>query len=337
MTATIQQNQLLALIVDDEPFFRTVLRLFLEQDGYRVAEAENGTEAINVFEQLHPDIILLDISMPDMDGFECCYKLHSSNQGQHTPILMLTSVEDERSINRAFAAGATDYVTKPVLLPILRQRLKRLIEQSQLQQKLIAANQQLQLLVNLDELTQVANRRRFEEYLFLEWQRQTRSQQPLSLILCDVDFFKSYNDTYGHLAGDRTLVKIARAIKDALKRTADLVARYGGEEFAVVLPDTDALGAIHIAKTICCAVRTLAIPHRNSLLCSYITLSAGSVTVVPQPNSDFQQIIATADRALYQAKAAGRDRFIHSSLDSPFANPTCYLFESSTSKRCGFC
>ncbi|HYX13543.1 MAG TPA: diguanylate cyclase [Nostoc sp.] len=185
------------------------------------------------------------------------------------------------------------------------------LERRQLQQKLEAANEELQRLSTIattDFLTQVANRRRFEEYLDIEWRRMTRSQQPLSLILVDVDFFKSYNDTYGHLMGDRCLSKIAKAIKDVVQRPANLVARYGGEEFAVILSNTDIFGAAHIAEKICFAVRKLAIPHKNSQVSSYVTVSAGLATVIPIFNFNFQNIIVAADKALYQAKAAGRDR-----------------------------
>lgn len=189
------------------------------------------------------------------------------------------------------------------------------LERCQLQQKLEAKNEELQRLVTIatiDFLTQVANRRRFEEYLDIEWRRMAREKQPLSLILVDVDFFKSYNDTYGHQAGDRCLKEIARVIFDIVQRPADLVARYGGEEFAVILSNTDTLGTAHIAQRICFAVRQLAIPHQKSQVSSYVTLSAGLATVIPISNSSFQEIIAAADKALYQAKATGRDRFVYS-------------------------
>ena len=302
------EEQSLVLIVDDEPFMRMQLRLSLQYEGYRTAEAQDGREALIVFQQLHPDIVLLDAIMPDMDGFDCCTQLQSLDASKYTPILMITGLEDQESVDRAFEVGAIDYVTKPIHWPVLRQRVKRLIQQSQLQRQLEAANQELQRLVTIDELTQVANRRRFEEYCAQEWQRLAREQLPLSLILCDVDFFKSYNDTYGHQAGDRCLQEIAQAIKNTVKRPADLVARYGGEEFAVILPQTDAEGALILAQTICYAVRTLAIPHKNSQVSSDVSISAGVATEIPQPNSDFQTIIAAADRALYQAKTQGRDR-----------------------------
>lgn len=317
MNATLPADQSLVLIVDDEPFIRTQLRLSLQCEGYRIAEAQDGREALTIFEQLHPDIVLLDAIMPDMDGFDCCTQLQSLDSGKYTPILMITGLEDQESVDRAFEVGAIDYVTKPIHWPVLRQRVKRLIQQSQLQQQLEAANRELQRLVTIDDLTQVANRRRFEEYCAQEWQRMAREQLPLSLILCDVDFFKSYNDTYGHQAGDRCLQEIAKAIKNTVKRPADLVARYGGEEFAVILPATNTEGAIVLAETICSAVKILAIPHSNSQVSPYVTITAGVSTDIPQPNSDFQAMIAAADRALYQAKIEGRDRFQQANKQAP--------------------
>ncbi|RCJ33850.1 diguanylate cyclase response regulator [Nostoc punctiforme NIES-2108] len=314
MKATDQESQSLVLIVDDEPFIRLILRHFLEREGYQIAEAQNGIEAINVFKQLHPDIVLLDAIMPDMDGFECCTQLELLDCNKHTPILMITGLDDQESVDRAFTVGAIDFVTKPIHWAVLRQRVKRLIQQSQLQQKLEAVNLELQRLVTIDGLTQIANRRRFEEYFSQEWQLLKREQRPLSLILCDVDFFKLYNDTYGHRVGDRCLQKIAQAIKDMIKRPGDLVARYGGEEFAVILPNTDTKGATHVADEICHAVRGLAIPHQNSQVSPYVTISVGFTTEIPQPDSDLEEMIATADRALYKAKAAGRDRFVQNIL-----------------------
>lgn len=304
----MKADQFLVLIVDDEQFTRMQLRLALEREGYQTAEAQNGREALNACQQLHPDIVLLDAIMPDMDGFECCTRLQALDCCQHTPVLMITGLDDQESVDRAFEVGAIDFVTKPIHWPVLRQRVRRLIQQSQIQRQLEAANRELQRLVTIDGLTQVANRRRFEEYFFQEWQRMAREQMPISLILCDVDFFKFYNDTYGHQAGDRCLQEVAIAIKNTVKRPADLVARYGGEEFAVILPKTDMEGAILIAETICSVVRKLAFPHMNSQVSSYVTISAGVATKIPQPGSDLQAIIAMADQALYQAKTAGRDR-----------------------------
>ena len=279
-TLSASNNPSLILIVDNEPFVRMQLRLSLEQEGYQIVEAEDGREALTVFKQQQPDIVLLDALMPGMDGFDCCTQLQLLPNGQTTPVLMITGLDDQESVDRAFAVGAVDYVTKPVHWAVLRQRVRRLIQQSQLQQQqarlqqqLEVANRDLQRLASTDGLTQVANRRCFDEALHQEHRRMRRSQfcvpganpVSLSLILCDVDYFKLYNDVYGHQAGDRCLQQVAQAISDIVNRPMDLVARYGGEEFVVLLSETDAVGAAHIAEQICNQVRSLAIPHLDSL------------------------------------------------------------------------
>ncbi|TVP60957.1 MAG: PleD family two-component system response regulator [Nodularia sp. (in: Bacteria)] len=308
MKTTFVENPFLILIVDDEEFIRMQLRLALKREGYQIAEAQNGREALSLCQQLHPDIILLDAIMPDMDGFECCTQLQSLEFSQDIPVLMITGLDDQESVDKAFEVGAIDFVTKPIHWPVLRQRVKRLISQSQLQKLLQSANQELQRLVTIDQLTQVANRRRFEEYLNQEWQRMAREKLPISLIIGDVDFFKKYNDTYGHQLGDRCLQQVAQSIKNTIKRPADLVARYGGEEFAVILPNTEFEGSIILGRSICSVVRKLAIPHCNSPVGPYVTISAGVATLIPTPSSDWQKLIVLADKALYQAKTAGRDR-----------------------------
>ncbi|WP_414530882.1 diguanylate cyclase domain-containing protein [Nodularia chucula] len=308
MITTFAKNQSLILIVDDEAFSRMQLRLALEREGYQIAEACNGREALNICEKTHPDIILLDAIMPDMDGFECCTRLHSADFSQDIPILMITGLDDQESVDRAFAVGAIDFVTKPIHWPVLRQRVKRLISESQVQKNLEFANQELQKLVTIDQLTQVANRRRFEEYFAQEWKRLIGEKMPISLIMADVDFFKLYNDNYGHQLGDRCLQAVATSIQNTVQRSSDLVARYGGEELAIILPNTDTPGAVTVAENICSAVRKLAIPHNCSPVSSFVTISAGVATMIPQPNFHYQEIIVLADRQLYRAKTSGRDR-----------------------------
>lgn len=185
------------------------------------------------------------------------------------------------------------------------------IQQSELYQKLQQANQELQRLASSDGLTQVANRRCFDEYLTLEWQRLEREQLPLSMILCDVDCFKLYNDTYGHLAGDDVLRQIATAIAKAVKRPANLVARYGGEEFAVILPRTDAEGAIAVARDIQVNVSALQIPHSGSQVSPFITLSLGVATTVPHGQLASTTLVQAADQELYRAKAQGRNCVVY--------------------------
>lgn len=188
-----------------------------------------------------------------------------------------------------------------------------LLRQQSEYQKLQQANQQLEYLAMIDGLTQVANRRRFDEYIQQQWNQSALEQTPRALILCDLDYFKRYNDTYGHLAGDACLIKIARAIKSAVQRPADLVARYGGEEFAVILPDTDQNGALQVAIAIQNQVRQLQLDHFASDVGKYVTVSIGIASTVKSCNSP-QALIAAADRALYQAKQLGRDRYYISTL-----------------------
>jgi diguanylate cyclase (GGDEF)-like protein/PAS domain S-box-containing protein len=194
------------------------------------------------------------------------------------------------------------------LLSALAAQLAIAIKQAELYQQLQAANLKLERLATSDELTQLANRRRFDQYLETEWCRQLREQTPLSLILCDIDYFKSYNDTYGHQGGDECLRQVARAIGDAVHRPADLVARYGGEEFAVILPNTKIQGAVQVAERIRVKIAALQLPHAGSQVSQYVTLSLGVASIVPGSESGAEILIATSDQALYQAKRLGRDR-----------------------------
>lgn len=311
----------LILIIDDDEFMRFQLSKIMQQEGYQVIEAKNGAEGLAAYRQRQPDMVLLDALMPIMDGFTYCRQLRAIPGSDRTPVLIITGLEDPDSVALAFEAGATDFVTKPIHWPVLRQRVRRLLNQSQLyrkleetNQKLEEANQALQRLVAIDGLTQVSNRRRFDEYLEQEWQRMLREQNYLSLILCDIDFFKLYNDTYGHQAGDECLKLVVKAMSQAVKRAVDVVARYGGEEFGVILPNTNLQGAVFVAENIRAEVKALKMPHRRSTVEPYVTLSAGVAAVIPTQESSPAMLIAATDQALYQAKAEGRDRVIASSL-----------------------
>ncbi|HEY9668439.1 MAG TPA: diguanylate cyclase [Coleofasciculaceae cyanobacterium] len=314
------------LVVDDDPSMRQILRRVMEKDGYQVVEAANGEQGLEAYKRLKPHLVLLDALMPVMDGFACCTQLQTLinespqdgealshvdglNGTSRTPVLMITGLDDQESVDRAFAVGATDYVTKPIHFAVLRQRVRRLIQQAQLYQKLEVANRELQRLAALDGLTGVANRRRFDQYIEEEWQCMAKEELPLSLILCDIDFFKKYNDTYGHQAGDACLRQVADALRFCTRRSADLVARYGGEEFAIVLPNTTLASAAQIAEAMRIAVSALEIVHVQSAVSKYVTLSLGIACLTPTLSTSPTLLIAAADAALYQAKAAGRNRY----------------------------
>lgn len=307
----------LILVVDDDLFMRKILVRYLERENYRVVEAADGMEALNLYHERQPDIILLDAMMPVLDGFECCSRLQKLPNGDHTPVLIITALEDRESVDRAYEVGASDYVTKPIHWAVLRQRVRRLLEQANLRQQLEAAYKhlavvvkELQRLVSIDGLTQVANRRCLDDYLEQECRRASREQIPISLVLCDIDFFKNYNDNYGHQDGDLCLQAVAQALTQATNRPADLVARYGGEEFAIVLPNTDKEGGMNVAIRATDIVRSLRLPHTHSKVAEYVTISCGVATLTPAHLSQHLQVIdllKASDRALYVAKAEGRN------------------------------
>ncbi|MEL6929982.1 MAG: diguanylate cyclase, partial [Cyanobacteria bacterium J06600_6] len=189
------------------------------------------------------------------------------------------------------------------------------IVQSKLYHQLEQANHELQQLSIIDGLTQIPNRRKFDRYIAAEWVRLSREKSPLSLILCDIDHFKGYNDTYGHPAGDRCLKQVAQAINKVVKRPSDLVARYGGEEFVLVLPQTPIEGAKYLAQQIRRQVQSLKIPHLSSSVDLYVTISLGISCCVPNPDYEFEVLVAAADQGLYQAKAEGRNRAVECKIE----------------------
>ncbi len=311
-------------VVDDDRTTRVLLRQVLEREGYQVMEAADGETCLQMAEQDPPDVILLDALMPGMDGFTCCTELQKRLSSERTAILMITGLNDAASVDHAFAAGAIDYVTKPIHWPVLRHRVRRLIQQARLYRQLEEANKKLEQLAIKDGLTQLANRRYFDQFLDQQWRQLARAHAPLSLILCDVDHFKIYNDTYGHPMGDACLRQVAMALNRAIRRTTDLVARYGGEEFAIVLPHTDTEGALTLIEAVQREVKQLAIHHVGSATSQQVTLSLGLATVIPHPCLTSEILITRADKALYQAKLAGRDRYsVNQESDLPNVTPDC--------------
>jgi diguanylate cyclase (GGDEF)-like protein len=300
----------LVLIADNDRLVRVQLRQSLEQEGYRVIEATNCAMGLDAFQQEHPDLVLLDMLLPDQGGLECCKQIHLLSGGQYTPVLMMTGGDDEQSIDQAFALGVVDCVTKPVLWSILRHRLRRFLHQAQQSRRLEAENQQLTRLVTLDGLTRIPNRRRFDEHLDAMWRQMARDEDWLAVIIADVDFFKAYNDTYGHLAGDHCLQMIAEALSHCCYRPMDLVARYGGEEFSIILPQTNLAGALGLAERMQATIQALSLPHEGSPIRDRVTLSFGVAAVQPHVNLLPDILLETTDVALYKAKSLGRDQIV---------------------------
>lgn len=323
-----QTKQATILIVDDSPTNLEVLLNFLRNAEFRILIAEDGETGILKVEEASPDVILLDIIMPGIDGFETCRRLKANPSTQEIPIIFMTALSQTSVIVKGFELGAVDYITKPTQQEIVLarvtthltiQKLQSSLQQQNLQlQKEIQqrhqaeaalqnANEELQRLATLDGLTQVANRRRFDEYINKVWQILVREQLPLSLLMCDVDFFKRYNDSKGHQAGDKCLYQVAQTMKHTVKRPADLVSRYGGEEFVVILPNTNAEGAMQVAQEIQQSIQASALAHPQSPISQHITLSIGVSCTIPCQQVSPATLIAAADRALYQAKQSGRN------------------------------
>lgn len=289
------------LIVDDEPSNIQVLAQVLQPD-YQVRFTTRGNKAVALAESQHPEIILMDVVMPDMDGYAVCKLLKENEATRDIPVIFVTAMGEEQYEESGFDVGGVDYITKPVKPFLLRARIRTHLELKR--QKDI-----LKSLSNHDGLTGIANRRRLDEYIEQEWQRAVRcGHSCLSCIMMDVDFFKRYNDGYSHPVGDDCLRRIAEALKSTMSRGTDLVARYGGEEFVCILPETSARGANQIAEKILDTIVTLAIPHEFSDVCSFVTVSAGVATMLPTKDQTPSKLLELADIQLYRAKQEGRNR-----------------------------
>jgi diguanylate cyclase (GGDEF)-like protein len=322
------------LIVDDTPNNVRLLSTLLTNHGYDVRGVINGEIGLRAARSAVPDLILLDISMPKMNGYEVCQALKSDALTQAVPVIFISAFNEVTDKVKAFEVGGVDYITKPFqwaeVLARVENQLKICLLQKQLQTRnhqlqleiqervkvetaLQLANEKLQALANQDGLTGTSNRRHFDEYLQRWWTLLTETES-ISLILYDVDFFKAFNDHYGHLEGDRCLQCLVQATQRAIDTVAPphaLLARYGGEEFGVVLPQADLEWARSVAQAIQNHVNLAAIPHQKSAIRDTVTVSLGIACLEFTAESTPTMLIAQADQALYLAKSAGRDRIVH--------------------------
>lgn len=287
------------LAVDDQSFnLKIILDIF--KADFEVFIATDGQQALEKTRQLLPDIILLDVMMPDMSGHEVCRRLKADTELSRIPIIFLTSRHDEADEVEGFTLGASDFICKPINAIIVRARVE-----AHLAAKL--QSDFLKRIALVDPLTGVGNRRKYEEEIRRCWNICWREGMPLAVLLLDIDNFKKYNDHYGHQRGDECLAAVARAIQRSLKRPLDSVCRYGGEEFVCILPFTQLEGASQFAGVVCDAVRDLRMEHAQSAF-GMVTVSIGVSAVVPAAEGDHQALVQMADSLLYQAKDAGRNQ-----------------------------
>ncbi len=290
----------LVMVVDDQPANIQVLFAVLSKE-FDVCMALNGEDALRVCHESRPDLILLDVVMPGMDGYALCRHLKADQATREIPVIFVTGSLDCEQEVRGFAEGGLDFITKPFHASVVLVRVR-----TQLTLKI--QTDLLRFLSLTDSLTGVANRRQFDLTLVSESQRLRRTGEPLALLMIDVDYFKRYNDHYGHPLGDTCLQSIAACLSRSLLRSHDLVARYGGEEFACILPETPLVGALSKAAAMERAVRSLAIPHPASEVASVVTISVGVALSDAAAPEDPWALVRIADEQLYLAKNAGRGR-----------------------------
>lgn len=323
------------VIVDDTSFSLEVIKASLRAAGYLdIITLKSAKELYQLIDGqsergiVEIDLILMDIVMPEINGIEACQSVKKRDWLVDVPVIMVTSRTDKNDLQLAFSSGAMDYIKKPLdnveLLARVRSALKlkhetarrkaRELELLEVTRQLQAANERLQNLSFIDGLTGIPNRRNFDQRLQQELKRSIREKNSLSLILLDIDYFKAFNDTYGHLKGDDCLITVASTLVKTLRRPADFPARYGGEEFSVVLPNTDDIGAAIIAEELRASVERENIEHINSLCADHVTISIGVVTRFQGQEDKPNGLILAADRALYRSKHEGRNRVSVESL-----------------------
>ena len=319
------------LIVDDRPENLLTLEQVLESLDLDIIRAESGHQALERTLDHEFALILLDVQMPVMDGYETATLLRGNKKTKNIPIIFVTAArKEDANVFRGYGSGAVDYLFKPLEADVLKSKVKiflelnnqrllleektreldaKVAELEALKHELEDSNEKLRLLSSLDGLTDLPNRRFFDETLVREWQRGRRRQKPLTLLIADIDHFKAYNDAYGHVIGDDCLKEVATGLDKSILREVDTVARYGGEEFAAILPETDEQGGILIAERMLKIIEDLGITHEESPTAGYVTVSIGISTIIPHDGSNATLLIQAADRALYKAKDSGRNTY----------------------------
>lgn len=296
------------LLVEDSATLRYAMRNYIIDAGHEPLLARSGEEALQLLENTPVDMIIMDVEMPGLNGFETTRLIREWLAGHWIPIIFVTGLNEDENYREGIEAGGDDYLIKPVSFMIIKAKIRAMERIAEMRDQLNQLNTELEALSQLDSLTQIYNRRTFNELAQQQWAQAKRHQQPISALMIDVDHFKLFNDHYGHPAGDACLKKVSQAIKSCLRRSADIFGRYGGEEFVVLLPETDAKGAMRVAQSISQALEQLTLRHDVSPTHQYVTASIGGATCLRTTGHDLEELIKNADRALYKAKRAGRNR-----------------------------
>ena len=326
------KESITVLLVDDQAMVgEAIRRTLLDQSDIIFHFCDNPREAIAIATEIKPTIILQDLVMPDANGLDLVVQYRKDPDIGQIPIIVLSTKEEPAVKSEAFKLGANDYLVKlPDKIELIAriryhsaaylaqmQRDQAYHELHESQRQLMEINMELQRLTNVDGLTGLSNKKYFYEYLEAEWNRAMRGKISLSILMIDVDHFKQYNDTYGHLAGDEILKKIAETVQKSCVRAGDLVARFGGEEFITILPATPLDGVLALGQQLCREVENLHLSHKASSVGPHVTISVGGATTIPQQGGRLPAaLIDTADKALYKAKGTGRNRAIARACDS---------------------
>jgi two-component system, chemotaxis family, response regulator WspR len=320
--ASLEHNKITVLLVDDQAMIAEAVRRALSsEEDIEFHYCQDPTKAIKLAAEINATVILQDLVMPEIDGLMMVRYFRVNKATAKIPIIVLSTKEEATIKSEAFTLGANDYMVKLPneieLIARIRYHSKAYINQlerdaafralEESREKLTEANLALQKLSSLDGLTGIANRRSFDETLLKEWNRSIRNTKSIGLIMLDIDFFKLYNDHYGHQGGDDCLQKVAKGLESAIHREADFLARYGGEEFSTILPDTDLNGAVKVAEEMRQSIKDLKIEHAKSKVADTLSISIGVSAVIPLQGMKPEVLIAAADQALYKAKEEGRD------------------------------
>lgn len=323
MPSPLYPRSMMVLLVDDQLMVgEAIRRMLVDLPDADFHYCSNPVEALSVAKKVKPTVILQDLVMPSIGGLELVAQYRADPATKDIPVIMLSTKEEASVKSDAFRAGANDYLVKlpdrieliariryhsaAYLSQIQRDEAYRALRISQ--RELVEANLKLQRLTNVDGLTGLSNRRYFNEYIEAEWKQAVRNHEPISLLMLDIDHFKQYNDSHGHLAGDEILRTVAQTVMESFSRPMDLAARFGGDEFGVILPHTAAGDLPMLGNKVVRAVETLGLPHVSSAVAEKVTLSAGGATCTPCRGDSFLSLIEAADKALYEAKRRGRNR-----------------------------